>query len=149
MNKIGIYNETGEKLPCLKTAKKVLKKAIQIEKLKQIECNLIMIDDSRIHELNREYRQIDRPTDVITFALEDEKECQAPTDKRILGDIYISIETARRQAKDYGHSLEREVSFLTVHGFYHLLGYDHQIKEEAKVMMEKQEEVLRRYGIKR
>ncbi len=149
MNKIGIYNETGETLIFLKTIKKVIKKAIQFEKLTEIECNIIIVDDTYIHQLNKEYRKIDRVTDVITFALEDDKCCKLPTKRRILGDIYISIDTARRQAATYQHSIEREVCFLAVHGFYHLLGYDHQTKEEETIMFQKQEEVLQAYGITR
>ena len=95
------------------------------------------------------YRNIDRETDVITFALEDEDTIVLPNEERILGDIYISIDKARTQAEEYGHSLLRELSFLAVHGFYHLLGYDHQTKEEEKVMFGKQEEVLEAYGIRR
>ena len=95
------------------------------------------------------YRNIDRETDVITFALEDEDTIIIPDNERILGDIYISIDKAKSQAEEYGHSLLRELSFLAVHGFYHLLGYDHQTKEEEKIMFEKQEEVLDSYGITR
>ena len=72
-----------------------------------------------------------------------------PEVKVILGDIYISLDKAKSQSKEYGHSLLRELSFLAVHGFYHLLGYDHQTKEEEEVMFKKQEEVLEIYGIKR
>ena len=72
-----------------------------------------------------------------------------PSDERILGDIYISVDRARSQAEDFGHSLLRELSFLAVHGFYHLLGYDHMTEEDEKVMFKKQEEVLDAYGIRR
>ena len=102
-----------------------------------------------IHKINKEYRGIDRPTDVITFALEDDDICKLPEGKRVLGDVYISIDTAKRQAESYGHGLEREICFLAVHGFYHLLGYDHQTESDAKIMFAKQEEVLEKYGIKR
>ena len=95
------------------------------------------------------YRNIDRETDVITFALEDEDTLVLPNEERILGDIYISIDKAKQQAKEYNHSLLRELSFLAVHGFYHLLGYDHQTKEEEEIMFKKQEEVLESYGITR
>ncbi len=149
MNKIGIYNETGEKLLFITTMKKVIKKAMKMERLTNVECNIIIVDDTYIHRLNKEYRHIDRVTDVITFALEDDKLCKLPTNQRILGDIYISVETARRQAVMYGHGIEREMCFLAVHGFYHLLGYDHQTKEEEKIMFTKQEEVLEKYGITR
>ena len=111
--------------------------------------NLIIVDNDYIHELNKDYRHIDRETDVITFALEDDDSLVMPTDERILGDIYISIDKAMSQAEEYGHSLLRELSFLAVHGFYHLLGYDHMTKEDEKVMFAKQEEVLEAYGITR
>ena len=91
---------------------------------------------------------IDRETDVISFALEDEKSFNR-TDIRVLGDIYISIDKARSQALEYGHSFKRELYFLAVHGFLHLLGYDHMKKEDEDVMFKKQEEVLSRYGIER
>ena len=119
------------------------------EKLKDTSFNLIIVDNDYIHNLNRDYRGIDRETDVITFALEDEDTLIIGDDERILGDIYISIDRARSQAIDYGHSFLRELSFLAVHGFYHLLGYDHQTKEDEEVMFKKQEEVLESYGIRR
>ena len=101
-----------------------------------------------IHKINLEYRGIDRPTDVITFALEDEKDVQAK-EIRVLGDIYISKDKVIEQAKEYGHSLKRELFFLVTHGIYHLLGYDHMTEEEEKVMFKKQEDVLNEYGITR
>ena len=107
------------------------------------------MDNNYIHELNKNYRQIDRETDVITFALEDEDSLVLPGEVRVLGDIYISIDKARSQAEEYGHSLLRELSFLAVHGFYHLLGYDHMNLEDEKIMFAKQEEVLEENGITR
>ena len=109
---------------------------------------MLVVDDPYIHKINLEYRGIDRPTDVITFALEDEKEVQAQ-DIRVLGDIYISVDRVVSQAKEYGHSRKRELFFLVTHGIYHLLGYDHMTKEEEKVMFDKQEKVLEAYGITR
>ena len=99
--------------------------------------------------MNKEYRGIDRVTDVISFALEDDKSMIIPDDIRLLGDIYICLDKAKKQAKEYGHSLERELCFLAVHGVYHLLGYDHENEEDAKIMFKKQEEVLMEYGITR
>ena len=119
------------------------------EKLNHTSFNVIIVDNNYIHELNKNYRDIDRETDVITFALEDEDSVKLPGDMRILGDIYISINKARSQAIEYGHSFEREICFLAVHGFYHLLGYDHMNEEEEKVMFGKQEEVLSEYGVTR
>ncbi len=149
MNKIEIFNQTEEKIKELDTVEKVLYSAMEKEHLENTSFNLIIVDNNYIHELNKNYRGIDRETDVITFALEDEDTVIIPDDERILGDIYISLDKARAQAEEYGHSFFRELSFLAVHGFYHLLGYDHQTKEEEKVMFAKQEEVLNSYGITR
>ena len=149
MNKVEIFIQVNEDIEELETVKKVLESAIQKEKLENTSFNVIIVDNNYIHELNKTYRNIDRETDVITFALEDEDTIINPSEERVLGDIYISIDKAKEQAKDYSHSLLRELSFLAVHGFYHLLGYDHQTKEEESIMFQKQEEVLESYGIRR
>ena len=146
---VEIFNQTDQEIEELDTVEKVLESAIVKENLGDVSFNLIIVDNDYIHELNRDYRKIDRETDVITFALEDEDSLVLPEDVRVLGDIYISIDKARSQAEEYGHSLLRELSFLAVHGFYHLLGYDHMTKEDEKVMFGKQEEVLEANGIKR
>ena len=148
-NVIEVYKQVDEEINELETMKKVLYSAMEKEKLDNTSFNVIIVDNNYIHELNKTYRGIDRETDVITFALEDEDTIVIPEDVRILGDIYISIDKARSQAEDYGHSFLRELCFLAVHGFYHLLGYDHQTEEEEKVMFQKQEEVLESYGITR
>ncbi|HIT23110.1 MAG TPA: rRNA maturation RNase YbeY [Candidatus Faecimonas intestinavium] len=149
MNELEIFNQTDEEISELETVKDVLNYAIKKEKLENVIFNVIIVDNNYIHELNKNYRHIDRETDVITFALEDEKDMVIPDDERVLGDIYISIDKARSQAEEYGHSLLRELSFLAVHGFYHLLGYDHMTKEEEEVMFSKQEEVLHECNIER
>lgn len=149
MNKIEVFNQIDEEIEELKIVEKVLYSALDKEKLDNTSFNLIIVNNDYIHELNKNYRGIDRETDVITFALEDEDSLVLPTDDRVLGDIYISIDKARMQSEEYGHSLLRELSFLSVHGFYHLLGYDHMTEEDEKVMFRKQEEVLEEYGIKR
>ena len=146
---VEIFNQTDQEIEELETVEKVLESAIVKENLGDVSFNLIIVDNDYIHERNRDYRKIDRETDVITFALEDEDSLVLPEDIRVLGDIYISIDKARSQAEEYGHSLLRELSFLAVHGFYHLLGYDHMTKEDEKVMFGKQEEVLEANGIKR
>lgn len=148
-SKIEIFKNVDEEIKELETVEKVLYSAIEKEKLDNVVFNLIIVDNKYIHELNKMYRNIDRETDVITFALEDEDTIIIPDNERILGDIYISIDKAKSQAEEYGHSLLRELSFLAVHGFYHLLGYDHQTKEEEEIMFGKQEEVLESYGITR
>ena len=148
MNNIEIFNETNETIKELETIERLLNYAIEHEKLNNLEFNIIIVDNEKIHELNRDYRGIDRPTDVITFALEDNEDFPE-MDIRILGDIYISIDKAKGQAIEYGHSFLRELSFLTIHGFLHLLGYDHMNEDEEKVMFSKQEEILDGFGIKR
>ena len=104
-----------------------------------------LVDNNFIHELNRDYRKIDRPTDVISFAFLDnedrEKEIKSGMPV-VLGDIYISVDKAKEQAAEYGHPLEREMSFLFVHGMLHLLGYDHMTPEDEKVMFKLQDEIL-------
>lgn len=142
MNKIEIFKQVNKEIKELEIVEKVLYSAIKKENLDNINFNVIIVNNEYIHELNKNYRNIDRETDVITFALEDENSIILPSDERVLGDIYISIDKAISQAKEYNHSLLRELSFLAVHGFYHLLGYDHVTKEEEKIMFKKQEEVL-------
>ena len=148
MNSIGFFNETDEIIDEVEEIKKVIHYALDKEKLKHVVFNIIFVDDIFITSLNQDYRGKNSPTDVISFALED----NLPIDLgkyRLLGDIYISLDTAKRQAKTYEHSLLRELSFLAVHGLLHLLGYDHMNEVEEKVMFEKQEWILDGYGIKR
>ena len=147
MNNIEIINLTNEEIKELNDVKYVIDKAIEIEKLNDLEFNIIIVDNEYIHKLNRDYRKIDRPTDVITFALEDYEDIKL--EHRMLGDIYISIDKAKSQAIEYGHSLKRELCFLTTHGFLHLLGYDHILKEDEKVMFSLQEEILNEAKINR
>ena len=149
MNKVEVFVQVGEEIEELETVEKVLYSAMEKEKLKDTSFNLIIVDNKYIHELNKTYRNIDRETDVITFALEDDETVVNGSDERILGDIYISLDKAKSQAEEYGHSLLRELSFLAVHGFYHLLGSDHMTEEDEKVMFGKQKEVLEEYGITR
>ena len=149
MNKIGIFNQTEEEVKELETVEKVLYSALEKEHMENTSVNLIIVDNNYIHELNKNYRHIDRETDVITFALEDEDTVIIPDEERILGDVYISLDKAIAQADEYGHSFLREICFLAVHGFYHLLGYDHMTEDDEKVMFTKQEEVLNSYGITR
>ena len=148
MNNVGIFNETNEEIKELETVSKLIEFAIKHEKLDNLEFNIIIVDNNKIHKLNKEYRGIDRVTDVITFALEDNKDFPKES-VRILGDIYISIDKASSQAIEYGHSFLRELSFLTIHGFLHLLGYDHMTKNDEEIMFSKQEDILNEYGITR
>lgn len=111
------------------------------------EVDITIVDDEEIHILNREYRNVDRPTDVLSFALdegeEDEPELIDGPEEHLLGDIIISAETAQRQGEEFGHGLEREIVYLAVHGLLHLLGYDHMTDEDKKIMRAKEEEALR------
>ena len=114
---------------------------LKTHNLEDYEVSVLLTDDSRITELNLEYRGIDAPTDVLAFAMREDEDSNL-MNPNILGDIVISLETAERQAENETHSLEEEVAFLTVHGVLHLLGYDHQTQEEATVMFEKQKNIL-------
>ncbi|MDQ0286487.1 putative rRNA maturation factor [Desulfofundulus luciae] len=113
------------------------------------EVSLVFVDDEYIHRLNREYRGVDRPTDVLSFALQEGEPMPDAGEETLLGDVVISLETARRQSEEYGHSFEREVAFLVAHGVLHLLGYDHQTEEGGRAMREKEEAVLGRLGLGR
>lgn len=145
-----IFNETKEELNIyLSELEELLKDFCKREKLDDILFNIIIVDEEKIHEINKKYRGIDRPTDVISFALEDEEIMIAPAEMRVLGDIYICIEKVKEQAKEYNHSFKRELTFLAIHGLLHLLGYDHIEKEDEIKMFVKQEEVLSYYGINR
>ncbi|NWL86859.1 rRNA maturation RNase YbeY [Paenibacillus sp. 79R4] len=142
---------------------KLLQKAGEAEGVTEGEVALTFVDDENIHELNRTYRGIDRPTDVLSFAmqesLDDELEIVYEVDDEeaeqlevmtdVLGDIIISVERAQQQSEDYGHSLHREIGFLFVHGFLHLLGYDHQDEASEAEMMGKQEAALSQVGLLR
>lgn len=145
---ISLFNETNINLEEeLTIVKKVLNHGIEKLGVGDVTFNVIIVDNNYIHKLNKEYRGIDRETDVISFALEDDQTFNLEI--RILGDIYISIEKAKSQSEEYGHSLLRELCFLAVHGMLHLLGYDHIKKEEEEVMFKLQEDILDEMGIKR
>lgn len=147
MNQIEIVNLLNEEIKELEDVKNVINIAIKNQKLDNLEFNIIIVDNNYIHKLNRDYRNIDRPTDVITFALEDYEDIKL--EHRMLGDIYISLDKARSQAEEYGHSFKREICFLAVHGFLHLLGYDHMTKEEEEEMFSLQELILNEANIKK
>ncbi|MDX8359549.1 MULTISPECIES: rRNA maturation RNase YbeY [Bacillaceae] len=117
------------------------------------EISITFVSNERIQEINREYRNKDQPTDVISFAMEemgeDEIEITGIELPVVLGDIIISTTKAEEQAEEYGHSFERELAFLSVHGLLHLLGYDHETEEEEVIMFTKQKELLEQYGLSR
>ena len=143
-----IINETNEEIKEIDTINELLNFVIKKENLENCLFNIIIVDNDYIHKLNKEYRGIDRPTDVISFALEDEID-NVKLDFRVLGDIYISLDKTYEQAKLYNHSFLRELSFLTIHGVLHLLGYDHIQKEDEEIMFKKQDELLNEFGIVR
>ena len=147
MNEITITNETDEYVD-KDLLNKVADYAMMSEDVNNGVVNIIIVDNKKIREINKEYRKIDKETDVISFALEDDDTfIELPI--RVLGDIYISIDRVKSQAKDYGHSEKREICFLTVHGILHLLGYDHMNASDEKVMFSKQEKILDELDIRR
>lgn len=118
------------------------------------EVSVMLVDNEEIRQLNRNYRGVDRPTDVLSFALDEEDQAgdipfANASQVHLLGDIIISLEKAAEQAEEYGHSPEREVGFLTIHGMLHLLGYDHNEPEETAEMRAMEEKILRASGLTR
>lgn len=122
------------------------------------DISITLTDDESIRKLNKEFRKIDAATDVLSFPmlemfegniLYEESDLDMDTGLLLLGDIVISLETAERQAIEYGHPLDRELAFLTSHGVFHLVGFDHEAEAEAGRMFEKQEEVLSKMGLQR
>ena len=148
MSAVEIFNETKEDLEEIRELSNLSKFLVKYFDLENAQFNVIIVDNKKIHEINKEYRNIDRETDVISFALEDD-ELINDSPIRILGDIYISIDKAKSQAEEYGHSLRRELCFLMTHGLLHLLGYDHMTKEDEEIMFPLQEKILEEYGVSR
>jgi len=131
----------------------VLQKCFAVEKLekKNLYVSIILTTPEEIRKTNQKYRNIDKETDVLSFPMFEKEEIEKLTGKfpEALGDIMISIGRVKEQAKEYGHSFERELSYMVVHGFYHLLGYDHMEEEEKRKMRQKEEYVLDLLNIKR
>ena len=148
MNEVEVFNEYKDDIKEIDDMKDFINYCIDKLNLKNVMINVIIVDNEKIHMINKEYRKIDRPTDVISFALEDDKTI-VNDDVRVLGDIYISYDKVKEQANDYGHSVKREMCFLAVHGLLHLLGYDHMKKEDEIKMFGLQKELLDSYGIKK
>lgn len=148
MKNINIINNTTNNIEEISNLNEFVDFTIKYLKIENVMFNIIIVDNEEIHKINKEYRNIDKPTDVISFALEDD-ETFIKTDIRILGDIYISIDKAIEQADIYEHSLKREISFLAVHGILHLLGYDHMNDEDEKEMFRLQELILDESRIQR
>jgi len=139
------YDYLGERYSALaKTAFSLLGVSVNYE------IDVSLVDDETIHTINRDYRKIDRITDVISFAFNDDKDpkdqINDPTVERMLGEILICLPQAKRQAAEIGNTLDRELSFLFVHGLLHLLGYDHMRKEDENIMFPLQDKILERTG---
>ena len=143
-----IFNNTNKEIEELKKLEEYMNFVVDKLEIKEGIFNIIFVSNDEIHEINREFRNTDRVTDVISFALEDNEE-EAFKAFRLLGDIYIAIDVAYDQAIEYNHSFTRELSFLAIHGLLHLLGYDHMEKDEEIIMFQKQEDILNEFGIKR
>lgn len=146
MNKFTIDNEYGYKN--YRYLRKVLNATLKHEKINNAIFSVIFVDNETIQNINRDYRGLDKITDVISFAFEDNGKL-VYNNVRLLGEIYICIPRMIEQAKEYGHSEKRELSFLAVHGLLHLLGYDHMKKEDEKIMFDLQELILDDQNIKR
>ena len=132
---------------------KVITKCFEEEKLlsKNLYINIILTNLENIKKINKEYRNIDKPTDVLSFPMFEKEELKNISGEiqDVLGDIVISIEKVKEQAIEYGHSFERELSYMLVHGFYHLMGYDHIIEEDKIQMRKKEENILEKLNILR
>ncbi len=134
----------------------VVKKVLEVEKIvHKLDVYITLTNNDEIHQINKEYRDVDRPTDVLSFPMYERSEIDSLREEKkddveeILGDIIISIPKVIEQANEYGHSYERELAYLTTHGMLHLLGYDHMIDEEKAIMREHEERVLEALGITR
>ena len=140
-----------------KTVKKVLQKCFEEEKLlnSKLTITITFTNPEEIRKINKEYRNIDKATDVLSFPMFEKEELEEKIEKKdflhedILGDIIISIEKVKEQAIEYGHSFERELSYMLVHGFYHLMGYDHIEEKDKKEMRPKEDKILNELKITR
>ena len=136
--RISLHNQTEENISEIKDLMKSIFKNVKEKKNMQV----IFVTQDAIHDLNKTYRQMDKPTDVLSFINDD-------LEDNSLGDVFISIEQAKKQAMDYGHSFEREIGFLAVHGYLHLKGFDHHTEAEEKLMVLEQEKILKTASLER
>ena len=151
------YNGIEENNSYEKVIKKVLEECFEEEGLKdsKLEVTITLTNPQTIKKINKQYRNIDKATDVLSFPMFEKKELEEMIKQKdflhedVLGDIIISIEKVKEQAEEYGHSFERELSYMVVHGFYHLMGYDHMEEEDKKEMRKKEENILEKLDIKR
>lgn len=150
------YNQIEKESNEEEIIQKVVKTVLKLEGIKHdVDIYVTLTNNEEIHQINKEYRDVDRPTDVLSFPMYEREEIdklrEEKTDEieEILGDIIISIPKIKEQAEEYGHSYERELAYLTTHGMLHLLGYDHMIEEEKSVMRVHEEAVLEKLKISR
>jgi len=152
-----VYKDIAEKEEYINTIKKVLEQCFKEEKIEnsKLYVTITLTDGENIRKINKEYRNIDKATDVLSFPMFEKDELVHKIKEKsfehedVLGDIVISIPKVEEQAKEYGHSFEREFAYMLVHGFYHLRGYDHMVEEEKAQMREKEENVLSQLNITR
>ena len=129
---------------------KVIQKCFEVENLtnSKLYVSVTLTTPEQIHKINKQYRDVDRPTDVLSFPMFEKEELEKKIKNNdflyedVLGDLVISIDQVKKQAKEYGHSFERELAYMLVHGFYHLMGYDHIKEEDKQIMRPKEEKVL-------
>lgn len=137
----------------VKLIQKVVNKCFEVENLQNsnLYISIILTDPKNIQEINKEHRNIDKPTDVLSFPMFEKNELENANfeNTEVLGDVIISIERVKEQAVEYGHGFDRELAYMVVHGFYHLMGYDHMIEEDKVVMRAKEENVLNKLEIVR
>lgn len=153
-----IINNLQEKIDVTQKLEELINKAVNttlsIENVSgNLEVSIALVDDEYIQKLNRQYRSLDAPTDVLSFAMREtvfeEDSSFEFQEEELLGDVVISLERAKEQAIEYGHSFEREVGFLVVHGILHLLGYNHEVDEERSVMRQREEKILKAIDLTR
>ena len=152
-----VYKDVQENEKYEKIVKKVLEQCFKEEDMldSKLYITITFTTPQNIKEINKKYRNIDKDTDVLSFPMFEKDELETKIKNKdyvcedVLGDILISIEKVQEQAEEYGHSFERELSYMIVHGFYHLMGYDHIKEEDKKVMRPKEEKVLNDLKIKR
>lgn len=152
-----VYKDVQENEKYEKIVKKVLEQCFKEEDMldSKLYITITFTTPQNIKEINKKYRNIDKATDVLSFPMFEKDELETKIKNKdyvcedVLGDIIISIEKVQEQAEEYGHSFERELSYMIVHGFYHLMGYDHIKEEDKKVMRPKEEKVLNELGIRR
>jgi len=152
INNIQQKIEVDDKLQYL--IEEIVKVALSKENVSEnTEVSIVLVDNDYIQQLNKHYRSVDSPTDVLSFAMQEsiceQDYIEETGQEKLLGDIIISLERAKEQAAEYGHSFEREIGYLVVHGILHLLGYDHENHEEKEIMRKKEEEILKEFDLRR